>query len=171
MSVQTYGSHKCGGSIINSYWILTTASCIRYTIDTFVKIRVGSSYHSSGGKLYSIEQSIKHPDASIFNNDYDFGLIQLKEELKFDSNAQPIFPADNNINIPDNLHCFVTGWGDISSKFSSNLRAAEVLIVNQQLCNNAYNNKITSRMLCAGNYKQGVSDCKCLNKLEKLFRQ
>lgn len=169
MSVQTYGSHKCGGSIINSYWILTTASCIRFTVDTFVKIRVGSSIHSDGGKLYSIEQSIKHPDASIFNDDFDFGLIQLKGKLVFDRNIQPIPLADDNVGIPDNLLSVVTGWGDVSSKSSLYLQAAIVSIINQQLCNNAYSQKITSRMICAGNYTHGGSDCECVDELKSMF--
>lgn len=166
VSLQIHGGHFCGGSIISENWILTAGHCIRGLVNSpsSAEVRTGSSTHNTGGINYSVKRAILHPKYSSKDADYDYGLLELENALKFSDFAKPVALADFDITIQDNTICLVTGWGNTmnSSESSLYLRAVVVQIVNQRLCNKAYSiyGGVTPRMICAGNYKEGGKDCK-----------
>lgn len=48
--------------------------------------------------------------------DYDYGLIELEEDLEFSERVQPIKLADADYeNIAAGTKCVVSGWGDTHS--------------------------------------------------------
>lgn len=164
VSLQRYGSHFCGGSIISERWIVTAAHCtniLNNNTDAVV-VRAGSSLHSKDGDLYSVRRIVQNPRFSGRTIDYDFSLLELSEPLKFDSTKQPIKLHDFDEIFADNATCLVTGWGNTQSATESRmqLRAAEVPLVNQQKCIDAYSSfgGITPRMICAGFEKEGGKD-------------
>lgn len=66
------------------------------------------------------------------------------------SKAKIALPLQNE-PVPVGSLSLISGWGRFSYGGGSpiSLRAAKVNIVNQALCNRAYNGGITTRMLCA----------------------
>lgn len=166
ISLQLYGSHFCGGSIIGKNWVLTAGHCVAYLQSNVNngKIRFGSTTHSNGGQTYSIKRAILHSKYNSAKIDFDYGLIELKDALRFDDRVQPITLPELDKFVEDDTTCTVTGWGNTlnSSESSSKLRAAEVPIVNQEICDEAYSKYggVTPRMICAGNYKEGGKDGK-----------
>lgn len=96
------------------------------------------------------------------NPDFDFGLLRLKKELSFNERAQPVpLPKADDADISAGIMCFISGWGLTKNHSESNkyLRAVEVPKVDQDLCSKAYNDIITPRMFCAGNFEEGGKDC------------
>lgn len=169
VSLQRYGSHFCGGSIISEKWIVTAAHCtnIRSNDENSISVRAGSSQESKGGNLHSVKRIVQNSRFQGSNNDYDFSLLELVEPLKFDETKQPIKLHDFDEIFADDSTCLVSGWGSTqnSSESRLQLRAAEVPIVNFQRCAKAYEpfigHGITPRMICAGFEKQGGKDaCK-----------
>lgn len=166
VSLQLFGSHFCGGSIINENWILTAGHCVKAIGANYkiARVHIGSSKHNNGGQNYPIKRAILHPRYNQETTDYDFGLLQLKGALQFSDNAKPVALQEFGESIQDNTTCIVSGWGNTMnpSESSLNLRAVAVQIVNQKICSKAYSAQggVTPRMICAGNYKQGGKDCK-----------
>jgi len=160
VSLQT-GSHFCGGSIISEKWILTAAHCTVGQDPKYLKVRVGSSTHSSNGTLVPVKNIFVHKQFDYSKIDYDYSLLELVEPLKLDERRQLVTLPRPFELVRDNTTCLVTGWGDTHSTSESrtHLRGTEVPIYNQKKCSEAYQSYggVTSRMICAG-FEQGGKD-------------
>lgn len=109
-----------------------------------------------------VERIINHQNYNNENQDNDIALVVLSKWLDFGISVQPIGLPSENEGIPTGAICTVSGWGD-KKQFSwfrkTELRAAEVPIVDYGQCNNNYKQLggITPRMICAG-FEQGGKD-------------
>lgn len=163
VSLQTYGSHFCGGSIIGDKWILTAAHCTSAVPHAqSYTIRIGSTLNKKGGTLYKVKRIVQHKQYNGRIVDFDYSLLELVDSIQFSESAQPITLPDDQDHVKDNQTCLVTGWGDTKSfERNDRLRGAEVPIVNQEKCSKAYRRYggVTSRMLCAGFDKGGKDAC------------
>ncbi|EDS31647.1 trypsin 1 [Culex quinquefasciatus] len=140
VSLRSFGSHICGGSIISKRWILTAAHCASSADRPKETIRVGSSEKGSGGQILKLKRIVQHPqyDGSII--DYDFSLLELAEELELDDSHTTIALPEQDEPVTDGAICRVSGWGNTQSSAQSNkfLRATDVPSVNQDKCSEAY---------------------------------
>lgn len=157
-----FGRHSCGGSIINQRWILTAAHCLTVLFPLRYKVRIGTD-DKKGGKLYKVRSFKIHQQYGEFFVDYDFGLLELKDELTFTDRIQPVqLPKIGDEHIPTGSNVLVSGWGVTKNRTEPTryLRAVEVPTVDQDVCNEVYEGKVTLRMFCAAE-KEGGKDCKC----------
>lgn len=117
-------------------------------------MRIGSSTHQNDGILIDVKEIVQHQNFSYQNIDWDYSLIRLNESVDFDESKTAILLPETNEVIEDKASCAVTGWGNTQNATESRnvLRKADVPIVNQVKCSQAYKNYggVTARMLCAG---------------------
>ncbi|VVD04172.1 unnamed protein product, partial [Leptidea sinapis] len=79
---------SCVGSIVNNRCILTSANCFYYDVPSQWSVRLGSSYASSGGTIYSVAQLIGHPQFDVIGSDNDVGLMRLSSAIVYGTNVQ-----------------------------------------------------------------------------------
>lgn len=161
VSLQSFSSHMCGGSIISSDWVLSAAHCVEGRSPSSLKFRIGSTKYASGGRMVNVKRIVVHERWNAGRIDFDYALLELSESVTFSKKVQPIeLPSVDDV-IPDGTLCNVSGWGNTLKPNESKeiLREATVPIVNQEECCKVYDNRITPRMLCAGYNKGGKDSC------------
>lgn len=98
-------------------------------------------------------------------------MVELKKPIQFGKTKQEIKLHNFDDVFPDNTVTFVSGWGNTKNNSESRdkLRGAEVPLVNQKKCQEAYDShKITPRMVCAGFEQGGKDSCQVRHMLTEL---
>jgi secreted trypsin-like serine protease len=133
------GSHGCGGSILNSEWIVTAAHCVDgSTPPSFLMIHAGSTDQSDNsiGQRVGVDQIIIHPDwipSSFSTVGNDIALLHLAQPLCFNQDVQPVAFADSSTPselIQPGAIVTISGWG---RTVSSNSGDCAILLQSTQL--------------------------------------
>ncbi|XP_028137604.1 phenoloxidase-activating factor 3-like [Diabrotica virgifera virgifera] len=165
---------KCGGTIINSRYILTAAHCISNLDTPMLGVRVGE-YNTRTrrdcvmGKDgtekcinnpvqdLAIEKIIPHPqfDASSISN--DIGLLRVAKINLNVENARPVCLPLGEYRTKTFKRVTVTGWGVTDTQtgaVSDILQKVDLPVVDLDHCRNVYKNQsralLTYRQVCAG---------------------
>lgn len=144
-SIQRGGYHKCVGSIISEYTILTTASCVDECLQQPMIVRVGSSRTDSGGMWHRVIAVKKHEKyiqdmksfVKISNN---VALIKVSPPFEFGKNVAKIQLADIGRKVDQGTIVSIAGWGSVSSKGTPiiELKGTNLLVTNSSDCARAY---------------------------------
>ncbi|XP_069044035.1 uncharacterized protein [Lepisosteus oculatus] len=164
VSIHYYGQHRCGGSLINHQWVLTSASCLNWywydlsqvTVYLGRQRQVGSNPHEVSRKVW---QFILHPESYYSNRENNIALVKLSSPVTFTAYIQPICLAENSSSFFTGTSCWVAGWGYTggNSPLSGNqtLQEVQLPIIGNGECGCASSltygrNVVTDRMICAG---------------------
>lgn len=110
------GSHylpSCGGAILNTRSVLTTASCMSDSPGNVIA-RVGSSFSTSGGQIVHFKTAIHRLEYNPITLYFDIAILQTENigDIIFVPNAvQPGLFAGTNYVVPDSAAVWVAGWG------------------------------------------------------------
>ncbi|XP_059906984.1 acrosin isoform X1 [Gadus macrocephalus] len=171
VSIQIKARHLCGGTILNSLWVLTATHCFRNyptASHRYFKVVAGLDVLSTPGEhsqSRSVHRLRVHERFSAATFDNDVALVRLASPWTFDDYVQPVC-TPNNLTHELGLNlslCFVTGWGSVSYNGVGvdRLQEAEVEIIHTSRCNQAdwYNGVISDNMICAGSEAGAVDTC------------
>ncbi|XP_063286938.1 uncharacterized protein LOC134572067 [Pelobates fuscus] len=176
ISIQYNGSHKCGGSLFSSQWILSAANCFKdnnnssqYTVALGTLQNDGSNPQTI---FLQVEDIIMHPQYSTTGSKGDIALVKLSSPVNYTDYVTPICLPSESVTFPCGLDCWVTGWGSPSSDGS--VQAANVLqekkvpLIDHERCNQMYhtassNNSNTTivqeEKICAGYTEERNNSC------------
>merc|ERR1739838_362721 len=153
VSLQRFGSHFCGGSLISSTIVMSACHC-----------------DNSGVTVVAGTTDYRYPKVSVKgtftcrpsysprnNNDYDYAILTLASPISEDSDISYIQVANKEYAAGTSAQ--ITGWGLTNANLNNvptQLQGATTTLVSLSQCARTWgSSSLTDRMQCAGG--QGVN--------------
>ncbi|XP_077377210.1 polyserase-2-like [Festucalex cinctus] len=167
VSLHRLNRHFCGGSLINSEWVLSAAHCFSRSSRSVTAFlgRQSQQGSNSNEEPRSVVQIISHPAYNSRTNDNDVALLRLSLPVTFNNFIRPVCLAAASSSFFAGTDSWVTGWGNVGSNdplpFPQNLMEVQVPVVGNRQCGCDYivPGRITDNMICAGLREGGKDSC------------
>lgn len=106
----------CGGSIINSHWIVTANHCLDIIEKDYNKNKIDEYYYKlvvgttkiSYDTSYEISKIVQRPHRRDPPGDNDIGLIKVEKDIVFGERVKPIEIGQDHT--APNVQALISGW-------------------------------------------------------------
>jgi trypsin len=163
VSVEIFGSHACGGSLISETAVLTAAHCCAYTIEEVVVGEHRLNANDGTEQRIRVSRQTANPDYNSGTLDGDVCVLNLATAAVLGDGVDVIaLPAAFEEYTAGEM-LTTTGWGTTSEggNLANTLQKVDVPFVDDEECDDAYSSfgGITPGMLCAGFPNGGADAC------------
>nr|XP_029133939.1 uncharacterized protein LOC109987560 [Labrus bergylta] len=167
VSLQIFGGHVCGGSLINKEWVMTAAHCFFSASPTDWQVSLGRQNlqgENPNEVTKSVDTIILHPNYDSVTSDNDIALLRLSTPVQFTDYIRPVCLAAGDSTFNNGTDSWVTGWGavqeGVSLPFPETLQEVQVPVLGNRQCNCLNGvGTVTDNMICAGVLAGGKDSC------------
>jgi len=136
------GSFFCGGTLINSRYVLTAAHCLRPGQEGTVDVRLGDLKLANPSETASQErgvaQIIRHPD--FRGNQNDIALVRLDAPVDLTEAVRPLCLPPPQQPVVANLLVEMAGWGTVgfTGDTPDHLQEVPLIVIDAAACEDSY---------------------------------
>ncbi|KAJ2937951.1 hypothetical protein O0L34_g14234 [Tuta absoluta] len=167
---QSFAQH-CAGVILTSRHVISTAHCFQYNSGTgrnytqasYWRVRVGTTYRSSGGTVHTVKTIITHTDFDPYFFTNDIAVVVVNRKFTLGGNIAQATIAKTRSEVKDGSVCSLVGWGSAESTGpqTEHLQETMMFTISNEVCRQRYNMigaAIMKSMICAGKLDIGGAD-------------
>ncbi|KAK0420082.1 hypothetical protein QR680_014507 [Steinernema hermaphroditum] len=144
----------CGGSLISKKHVLTAAACALHIKSAVVILGVVDVHDRKTHQPRNVTKFIIHPNFGKGKDkfDNDIAILQLEKDAEINKNVRIVQLNLDDSKLEKNARAVISGFGAHDAKKpvpSPVLRAAEVKIVENEVCTKAFKLKFNDNQICA----------------------
>ncbi|NWW90527.1 FA10 factor, partial [Rhynochetos jubatus] len=161
-----YSEWFCGGTILNEYFILSAANCVRGW-STGLRVLVGmvdKEEEEPGRSMHRVEKIIAHDDFDADSYDSDIALLKLEQPITFSEDVVPACLPEEDFAkdvLMNQRFGIVSGFGKTIERAQpvKRMKVLQIPYVNRTTCKRALYQPVTENMFCAGYDEHGQDAC------------
>lgn len=167
------GTSRCGGSLINSWYVVTAGHCVARARPSQVRVTLGeyvlkSDVEPLPGRTYGASLIKVHPYFKFTPqaDRYDVAVIRLNRQVEFAPHISPICLPPKDMHLMGH-YGWASGWGALepgSRLRPKTLQVVDVPMIDNRQCEQWHREKginviIYDEMVCAGYFHGGKDSC------------